>query len=46
MATMQCYFRQDGIDEFSGDKAHKYGSSPANQWMEGWWSEGDVQAGD
>ena len=35
---MQCYFRQDGIDEFSGDKAHKYGSSPANQWIEGWWS--------
>lgn len=38
MAAMQCYPRQDGIDEFSGEKAHKYGSSPANQRIEGWWS--------
>ena len=38
IAAMQCYFRQDGIDEFSGEKAHKYGSSPANQRIEGWWS--------
>lgn len=37
--AMQCYFRQDGIDEFSGEKAHKYGPwSPANQRIEGWWS--------
>ena len=38
MAAMQCYFCQDGIDEFSGEKAHKYGSPPANQRIEGWWS--------
>ncbi|KAJ7387798.1 hypothetical protein OS493_001142 [Desmophyllum pertusum] len=31
MAGMQCYFRQDGGDTFAGEKAHKYGSSPANQ---------------
>ena len=38
MAAMQCYLRQDGIDEFSGENAHKYGSSPASQRIEGWWS--------
>ena len=38
MAAMQCYLRQDGTDEFSGENAHKYGSSPANQRIEGWWS--------
>lgn len=26
MAVTQRYFRQDGIDEFSGEKAHEYGS--------------------
>ena len=31
MAGMQCEFRQDIA-------AHKYGSSPANQRIEGWWS--------
>jgi len=31
MATMQCTFRED-------IHAHKYGSSPANQRIEGWWS--------
>lgn len=35
MASMQCYFRQDGDDSFSGDKSHRYGSSPANQRIEG-----------
>lgn len=38
MAGMQCYFRQNGQDEFAGEKAHKYGSSPANQRIEAWWS--------
>jgi hypothetical protein len=38
MAAMQCFFRQNGSDLFAGDKAHKYGSSPANQRIEGWWS--------
>lgn len=31
MAAMQCTFQQDA-------DAHKYGSSPANQRIEGWWS--------
>lgn len=38
MASMQCFFRQNGNDLFAGEKAHKYGSSPANQRIEGWWS--------
>ena len=33
LAGMQCYFRQNGQDEFAGEKAHKYGSSPANQQL-------------
>ena len=35
---MQCYFRQDGEDVLSGNNAHKYGTSPANQRIESWWS--------
>ena len=38
MAAMQCYLRQDGNDEFSGEKAHRYGTSPSNQRIECWWS--------
>ena len=38
MAGMQCYFRSNGADEFAGVKAHRYGSSPANQRIECWWS--------
>ncbi len=38
MASMQCFFRQNGNDLFAGEKAHKYGSSPANQRIEVWWS--------
>ena len=38
MATMQCFVRQDANDEFAGEKAHKYGSSPSNQRIECWWS--------
>ena len=38
MATMQCFVTQDGNDEFAGEKAHKYGSSPSNQRIECWWS--------
>ena len=30
MAAMQCTFQQDA-------EAHKYGSSPVNQRIEGWW---------
>ena len=38
MAAMQTYFRQDGSDEFAGEKAHRYGTSPSNQRIECWWS--------
>ena len=38
MAGMQCYFRSNGADEFAGVKAHRCGSSPANQRIECWWS--------
>ncbi|KAK3705579.1 hypothetical protein QZH41_008447 [Actinostola sp. cb2023] len=38
IAGMQCYFRAECRDEFLGEKAHQYGSSPSNQRIEGWWS--------
>lgn len=38
IAAMQSYLRANGDDEFAGEKAHRYGSSPANQRIEGWWS--------
>ena len=38
LAGMQCYFRQDGVDALSGNNVHKYGTSPANQRIESWWS--------
>lgn len=38
LSAMQCYLRADGIDQWAGDKAHVYGSSPANQRIEAWWS--------
>ena len=38
MAAMQCYLRQDGTDAFAGAESHRYGSSPANQRIECWWS--------
>ena len=38
MAAMQAYFRSDGDDELAGVNAHRYGSSPANQRIECWWS--------
>jgi hypothetical protein len=38
LAGMQCYLRAEGLDEFSGEKSHNYGSSPANQRIEAWWS--------
>ena len=38
MAAMQCFFRRNGSDSYSGLKSHKYGSSHANQRIEGWWS--------
>ena len=37
-AAMQCFFRAHDNDEFSGANAHRYGSSPSNQRIEGWWS--------
>ena len=38
IAAAQSFLRQDGDDMFAGIDAHKYGSSPANQRIEGWWS--------
>lgn len=38
LSAMQCYLRADGNDEWAGEKAHVYGSSPANQRIEAWWS--------
>ena len=38
VAAMQCYLRADGLDESAGEKSHIYGSSPANQRIEAWWS--------
>lgn len=38
MAGMQAYFRSSGEDHLAGCKAHRYGSSPANQRIECWWS--------
>ena len=30
LVGMQCYLRAHGTDEFAGEKAHIYGSSPSN----------------
>ena len=38
MSAMQCYLRAEGTDDWAGEKAHVYGSSPANQRIEAWWS--------
>ena len=38
MAGMQAYFRSSGEDHLAGCKAQRYGSSPANQQIECWWS--------
>jgi hypothetical protein len=38
MAGIQAYFRSSDDDGLAGVKAHRYGSSPANQRIEGWWS--------
>lgn len=38
MTGMQGYFHQNGQNGFAREKAHKNGSSPANQGIEAWWS--------
>ncbi len=38
VAGMQCFFRCDGTDDYAGVRAHRYGTSPANQRIESWWS--------
>lgn len=38
MAGAQCFFRLENDDPLSGNKAHKYGTSPSNQRIECWWS--------
>ena len=38
LAAIQCSLRATHHDEYAAEKAHRYGSSPANQRIEGWWS--------
>ncbi|XP_028416034.1 uncharacterized protein LOC114539597 [Dendronephthya gigantea] len=38
MAAIQAFLRCGGEDELAGSNAHRYGSSPANQRIECWWS--------
>lgn len=38
LAAMQCSLRALHTDEFAAEKAHRFGTSPANQRIEGWWS--------
>ena len=37
-ASIQCFLRADGDDQFAGEKSHLYGSSTSNQRIECWWS--------
>ena len=37
IAGMQCFFHSDNAP-FSGEHAHRYGSSTRNQRVENWWS--------
>ena len=38
IAATQCFFRANATDPYTGQKSHVYGSSHANQHIEGWWS--------
>ena len=38
IAATQCFFRANATDPYAGPKSHVYGSSHANQRIEGWWS--------
>ena len=38
LAAIQCSLRATHQDEYAAEKAQRYGSSPANQRIEGWWS--------
>ena len=38
IAGVQCYLRSDGVDEYSGAKAHKYVPSTNYQRIECFWS--------
>ena len=38
LASTQCSLRATHQDEYAAEKAHRCGSSPANQQIEGWWS--------
>ena len=33
------FFRRNGNDELTGEKAHRYGSSVTNQRIESWWAQ-------
>ena len=38
VCAMQCYMRRNHQDDYSGDRAHVYGTSHSNQRQEAWWS--------
>ena len=38
LAAIQCSLRATHQDEYAAEKAQRYGSSPANKRIEGWWS--------
>ncbi len=38
MATVQCFFRDDGEDDLAGERAHSCGPSTGNQRIECFWS--------
>ena len=38
LTAINCSLRATHQDEYAAEKAHRYGSSPANKRIEGWWS--------
>ncbi len=38
LAAAHCYIRMEDTDQFFGENAHRYGTSPSNQRIEAWWS--------
>ena len=38
LSAMQCYLRRNHTDAYAAERSHIYGSSHANQRIEGWWS--------
>ena len=38
IAGVQSFLRAECDDDLAGEKAHRYGPSTGNQWIEAWWS--------